>query len=123
MPVSSVARIEKPHLTLEKPGIRLEYNGWQDRVSGALRGSHSNQKETRWYRFTCDWAQGRKGEIEFEIATNHEHPDHWIKGTAPENRKDVQDAARRVSKIWRDEKLREQERLRQRAEILLRSRY
>jgi hypothetical protein len=114
MPVSNIARIGKPYLTLEKPGMRLEYDGWQDRVSGALRGSHSNQKETRWYRFTCDWAHGRAGEIvEFEIAAKNQHPDNRIKGTARENRKDVRDVARRVSRFWRDEKLKEQEQLRQ----------
>jgi hypothetical protein len=112
--VSNFARIAIPQLTLEKPGMRLEYDGWRDRVSGAVRGSHSNQKEARWYRFTCGWAQGQAGEIvEFEIAAKHQHPDNWIKGTAPENRKDVRDVARRVSRLWRDEKLKEQEQLRQ----------
>jgi hypothetical protein len=104
---------EKPHLTLEKPGMRLEYDAWRDRVSGALKGSHSNQKETRWYRFTCDWAQGQSGEVGLEIAAKHQHPDNWVKGTAPENRKDVRNVARRVSRLWRDEKLKEQDQLRQ----------
>jgi hypothetical protein len=105
--------IDVPNFTLEKPDMRLGYDGWRDRVQGAICGAHSNQKETRWYRFTCEWAHSDGELTEFVIVAKHEHPDNWLKGTAPENRKDVRNAARRVSKLWREKKLAEQEALRQ----------
>jgi hypothetical protein len=106
-------QIEVPNFTLEKAGMQLEYDGWRDRVQGAICGAHSNHKETRWYRFTCDWANSDGELSEFVIAARHQHPDHWLKGTASENRQDVRKVARRVSRLWREEKLTEQERLRQ----------
>ena len=109
MATNTDAPIEPPKLICEKPGMHLEYDGWRDQVSGRLRGSHSNQNETRIYRFTCIWKRGHSAEIDkFEIIANSEHRDHWLKGTAPTNRKDVRDVMRRVANIWRDEKLSEQ---------------
>jgi hypothetical protein len=111
--MSNDALIKVPKLTHEKPGMRLEYDGWRDRVSGALRAAHSNQKETRTYKFACSWERGQVAElVEFEIVAKHEHPDNWLKGTAPQNRKDVRDVMRRVATLWRAEKLKEQESLR-----------
>ena len=43
--------IQPQKLTRETPSLRIEYDGWQDRVRVGFRAAHSNQKETRWYTF------------------------------------------------------------------------
>jgi hypothetical protein len=107
-----VNTIKAPVLTLERPGLRLTYDGWNDRVSGILRAEHSTRAETRAYRFVCSWKSGQGEITEFEIVAKTEDPNHGIKGTASENRKDVRTAAKQKAVLWREMKLKEQTELR-----------
>jgi hypothetical protein len=107
-----VNMIRAPELTLERPGLRLTYNGWNDRVCGILRAEHSKQAETRAYKFVCSWKNGQGEITEFEIQAKSENPNHVTKGTASENRKDVRTAAMKKARLWREMKLKEQAELR-----------
>jgi hypothetical protein len=99
-----VNKIMTPELALERPGLRLTYDGWNDRVRGVLRAEHSKQPETRAYGFVCSWNRGQ--------GAKSKDPNHEIKGTASENRKDVRTAAMKKAALWRKMKLKEQAELR-----------
>jgi hypothetical protein len=107
-----VNTIKAPKLTLERGGLRLTYDGWNDRVSGILPAEHSKRAEMRKYRFVCNWRSGQGEITEFEIVAKTENPNHGIKGTASENREDVKTVAKRTARLWREEKLKEQTELR-----------
>jgi hypothetical protein len=64
----------------------------------------------RWYDFAVAWQNG-KAEIEnFSIAVpKHINPNHFRKGTASNNRKDVKGRILNRAEIWRRQKLKEQE--------------
>lgn len=67
----------------------------------------------RFYDFAVKWQNG-KGEVKtFSIAAKHIHPNHFRKGTASDNRKDIKVRVLNVAEIWRRRKLKEQEALRE----------
>lgn len=107
--------IEAPKLSHEASGLWLEYDGWQDIVQGTIIGTHSNNKETRAYEFTCCWqTEKMHGELkDFRIRSHSDDPNNNIKGTSVTSRNDVRAVALRTSHIWRSRKIKEQENLRQ----------
>jgi hypothetical protein len=103
----------------EVPGLFLTYWEDDDRVTGSIQASHSNQKETRRHHFECGWPDGHTVEVE-SLTVAGKTEEEWrteTKGIGQTKRADLHVKVRQVATQWRDEKLKEQrliaERIRQ----------
>lgn len=111
--MNTEAVTDPPALEYDVKGLHLRYDGWRDEIKGSIWDEHSNRKEMRWYSFTCLWKEGKGRIVDFSIRAKHLHPDHFKKGTAVDNRRDVKARALDRAEKWRRLKLKEQESLRE----------